>query len=379
MADINKDPGEGHWYNLNSILRSPEWVSRTYLNMFLQQAEEDGEPMSSLLVLLFLSQLLLILGYSVFVVRQGDPTGPLALPRIEADTIAMTLSARGSDRLQAPSLGALQPFAKRQLVAPGDTSSVYVNSPGSGRTTPVNDVEYIGAEEDEDWELQAALQASLSHGQSEEDTTPGDQPVAGSSSVVHNYGAGVSEAPGAPLDPVEASLARNRHIMNAARRQQEMALRGTYEEEMARFTAPTTYASGIEEAETGGLEDDPMGSAQAPPLRSIHDRNYDDEDAELQAALKASLDALPEGFVMPESPSSKPSGSGKGKSVMRPLPDSDEALPQIGGSSSHPVAAANTKDAMKIEDTNIASSPPTPPRELDKDEMRRLRLAKFGA
>ena len=36
------DPGDGHWYNLNSFLASPEWISQTYLGMVIQQAEAEG-------------------------------------------------------------------------------------------------------------------------------------------------------------------------------------------------------------------------------------------------------------------------------------------------------------------------------------------------
>lgn len=32
----------GHWFNLDSTKPSPQWVSKTYLGMFLQQAEQDG-------------------------------------------------------------------------------------------------------------------------------------------------------------------------------------------------------------------------------------------------------------------------------------------------------------------------------------------------
>ena len=43
QADATRDPGEGHWFNLNSFLSEPEWVSKTYLGMVLQQAELEGE------------------------------------------------------------------------------------------------------------------------------------------------------------------------------------------------------------------------------------------------------------------------------------------------------------------------------------------------
>lgn len=36
------DHDDGHWFNLNSLLPRPEWVSRTYLGMALQQAETEG-------------------------------------------------------------------------------------------------------------------------------------------------------------------------------------------------------------------------------------------------------------------------------------------------------------------------------------------------
>lgn len=42
FPNIDDDPGDGHWFNLNSSLPSPEWVSKLYLGMVLQQAEADG-------------------------------------------------------------------------------------------------------------------------------------------------------------------------------------------------------------------------------------------------------------------------------------------------------------------------------------------------
>lgn len=34
--------GNGHWYNLNSSLDSPERIGKMYLGMVLQQAETEG-------------------------------------------------------------------------------------------------------------------------------------------------------------------------------------------------------------------------------------------------------------------------------------------------------------------------------------------------
>lgn len=38
-----EDPENGHWFNLNSFLKEPEWVGKLYLGMVLSQAEDEGE------------------------------------------------------------------------------------------------------------------------------------------------------------------------------------------------------------------------------------------------------------------------------------------------------------------------------------------------
>lgn len=65
------------WYNLNSFLQHPEWISPTYLKMVLQQAEQEG--------------------YSVFVVRSLDvhamQEGMVLslLPECQADLIGLEM------------------------------------------------------------------------------------------------------------------------------------------------------------------------------------------------------------------------------------------------------------------------------------------------
>lgn len=39
----------GHWFNLNSFLPAPDWVSKLYLGMVLQQAEAEGTCIRSLI------------------------------------------------------------------------------------------------------------------------------------------------------------------------------------------------------------------------------------------------------------------------------------------------------------------------------------------
>ncbi|KAF8161112.1 Josephin-domain-containing protein [Crassisporium funariophilum] len=153
-ANIDEDDGNGHWFNLNSFFQEPEWVGRLYLGMVLQQAEVEG--------------------YSVFAVTQADPESPLALPRTEADVIASTLPEPSS----APNRRSRQTFRTTT-----DTEA--------GRNLPQVSSEHEGFE-DEDLELQAALQASLMNAGIEHHFTPPPLPsplsapgaaILGSSSV----------------------------------------------------------------------------------------------------------------------------------------------------------------------------------------------------
>ncbi len=40
---LAEDSGIGHWFDLNSLLPEPRWISKTFLGMVLQQAEADGQ------------------------------------------------------------------------------------------------------------------------------------------------------------------------------------------------------------------------------------------------------------------------------------------------------------------------------------------------
>jgi len=133
------------------------------------------------------------------------------------------------------------------------------------------------------------------------------------------------------LDPVAASVARNRLIMERMRREQEMAFRDTLEDvdmgDVVRRSVETQeeeemFKRAIEESEKLALEmegrqrqkdqdhqpqsggSDPTSPLlMSPPLIEGH-RVYDDEDEELQAALRASLQDVPEGYEAPTSPPS---------------------------------------------------------------------------
>lgn len=131
------------------------------------------------------------------------------------------------------------------------------------------------------------------------------------------------------LDPVAASVARNRAVMERMRREQEMAFRDRYEgidmEEVSRRSREAQeedvlFQRAIEESEKLAKEveqrkrqDDSdhqsrsgTSSPASPPQTSstLMDghRVYDDEDEELQAALKASLQDVRPGYRPPPSP-----------------------------------------------------------------------------
>ena len=376
-------------------------------------------------------------GYSVFAVVQADPNGPLALNRTEADEVASTL-----------------PEPSRSTVSRLSTSR-HSTTPASGSGA---EMAVVDGFEDEDMQLQAALQASLMGG-----ATEFSIPLHSSSGSSSSSGSGLTSHTGvrtptqqgslppmtahppfdfqrldipprvfpAPphlsADPVAASMARNRMIMERMRREQEMALSEQYEDEVTRIQAADTSASrtargarqsraeeeeeeeelvrrAIEasQAETGSsgsspvvIDDDddddyvaadeemdvdidsdeeeynlpmdrrpPLQAAAAPvppvPSYSTH-RVYDDDDAELQAALKASLESAPEGFTIPDIP---------------PLPvPPPPPMPTPAPNLSAPSRRGAEDDEARSE---VSVEAPLQEEQLSVDEVRRRRLARFG-
>ena len=379
VANIEADIGEGHWFNLNSFLDSPEWVGKLYLGMVLQQAEKAGTffPFYTLPYSQHAT------GYSVFAVTQTDPTAHLALARTEADHVASTL----------PEPASATP------VTPFSTSDAHDQS------KPVEGFE------DEDMELQAALQASLMGGSTGQHVPPPTQlPL----TLLPSYGrhpipsGSNSRASGdsyvETTDPIAASLARNKVIMDRMRNEQEMAQRELYEEEVARLGRPgnpvqpslrnrteqededemlmraiaESRASArveghgkVEEEEEEDLDDmdldtdyQPVGrvhqqgpllqSNSYPDIATHGERVYDDDDAELQAALRASLENVPEGFTVPVH--------------AKDVSTNEEADPE-----------PEQGDTVSEADTSMISSEhPGPSVVPSVDEIRKMRLARFG-
>lgn len=392
-----EDPGDGHWFNLNSFLEVPEWISHTYLGMVLQQAEQEG--------------------YSVFAVCQLDPAGELTLARTDADALAGTLpqpTSAGTSRLNTA--------RTRQANA----------ASGSG----AGSVGRVEGTEDEDLMLQAALQASLMGDAAfggeggeipawlrEQDFSAFERgpardpdfdapfrhaqnlvgPSAGDMDV-DDVGAGEGGS-----DPVAASLARNRALMNRMQREQEFAMRGALDDDIrqhihrARFPAAPVPAPGPQddvddESEDAQLQatlaasrhhivfdtpprqnryselaaEDDAAPAPAPgPSAAQQHVVYDDEDAELQAALRASLEGLPEGFMMPPSPQPAPLPLSRLDQAASAPSTSRPAQPAPAPAPAQQVGKRKADDEVEEEELPAQE-------ELSPEEMRRRRLARFS-
>ncbi|KAK2463260.1 hypothetical protein APHAL10511_004915 [Amanita phalloides] len=256
-TSAGRDPGDGHWLNLNSFLKSPAWVGRLYLSMVLEQAEEEG--------------------YSVFVVVQDDPSAALALPRTDADMIAVTLP---------------QPS--------GISSSASDRDKGASEIPEEFD--------EEDFELQAALQASLArHPHYNEYIGPSWHTTLANDST---SGASPHASESENMDPVAASMERNRLMLQRMRQQQEFAQQeawsysteGMTPEQVAVHDARREARNREEEEERENLRRAIAESeAMARPVSHAGDDAgpsvphgqtrvaYDDDDADFQAALRASL------------------------------------------------------------------------------------------
>ncbi|KAJ7045538.1 Josephin-domain-containing protein [Mycena alexandri] len=321
-----------HWYNLNSF-STPEWISKLYLGMVLQQAEADG--------------------YSVFAVTPADPS-VRGLPHTEADDLASTLPEPHS--ANRPNL--------QSFTSHGASGSSVVNRP------PV-----IEGMEDEDYELQAALQASLM-GDVSCDAPPlvvrhtVPLPSSGSESPsTSNYATPLDSDVSSDLDPVAQTMERNRLLLERMKAEQEYAQRQLWaaegdegvrardsEEEMIRRALEESEASAHLEGHGRAAESNIAGEMSVEagmedlmPTHSSHygqsTRVYDDDDADLQAALKASLEQLPEGWNLPEQ------GPSEGSVHVPDMHPAEEAESDVS----------------------------EPPQDVSVDELRRRRLARFGS
>lgn len=381
--------GKGYWFNLNSFLGAPEWVGNTYLGMVLQQAEREG--------------------YSVFAVRPVEDENPeQGLPETEADLLAETLTES----------------------APGGQTLSTSRTHSRPEAAPATSFE------DEDMELQRALQASLGYSAGTAYEFPGESsapvpapiPTGSRSRGGLGLGYGGDSSRGSsgppsrrtpieveardpptpqfqdPDDPVAASAARAQRRLEQVQREQNAAMQamGGYgfgagmdeaiddegsrrrreaqervrrarEEEEEQFRRAMAESLRAHEGQTVDVEgDDDFGTPPetVPPGGFGHhgNRNYDDEDAELQAALKASLEEHT--VSVPASGSAPPASA-------VPVPrDPGPVAP-------NPPAAKPAEPSSDEEDEDedeIVQTPAEEPKAevADPDEVRRRRLARFG-
>jgi ataxin-3 len=306
----------------------------------------------------------------VFVVRQADPSNPLQLPHTEADELASTLPE------------------------PSSTHSDTINSDHS-------------FDDDDDYDLQAVLQASLIGGPSPDDNdgpssstlqTPfippwlSDlEPAPGTSSRPisvpdspapprhrrrHRYGA-PGDPPPEEEDLVAASVKRNRIIMDRMLREQEMAQRELLQDELARYNRSRTRrhqqedemlrraiqeskaTANIDDADADEDDQEDMDLDQ-PFIEQNHIRVYDDDDEELQRALKASLETVPQGFTVNFPPQPPPINARTTAPIAVDVKEED----------------ADTQSETEGDDATNSSQQDAEP--VSMDELRRKRLARFG-
>lgn len=324
---------------------------------------------------------MIFVGYSVFAVLPIDePGSPAILPRNNADDVAATLPQPTSSQM-----------GTRMTTSRTISSSSFPTS-SKPTTAPVG-------LEDEDMELQAALQASLSAGGAF-DYSPLSNVPASMPGGLGPVSGDSSNTLGLDGDSIEArmarNLARNREMMAQTLREQEAALREGYEDEIQRhfgqqrrYTQPQAADADAEPddeeeslrraieasraehvGEDNEMEDEddaewlpPRVTEEAvprPPVVALpHDRVYDDEDSDLQAALRASLEGLPDGFVMPSTP---------------PGPSVPPGLPILRRTEVE--ERPNIAVEEEVEEKPDPTPEPTP--QLTAEEIRMRRLARFG-
>lgn len=201
-------------------------------------------------------------------------------------------------------------------------------------------------------------------------------------------------------DPVAAGMARNAALLESMRRQQAIELNYATqfdeedqeraaararrqreeeeEEEMVRRAieesramhggSPDADATADREARGSQTSPPEVGTPTGVPQTTVppQSRVYDDEDAELQAALRASMENVPPGYQMPESP------------PRIPAPPATAKAPPLARTESE--ASVKTAETYETEsEAGTEGEAPAPQPQESVEEMRQKRLARFGA
>lgn len=318
---------------------------------------------------------LCILGYSIFAIRSfEDDSTPNPLPPCVADEAASALTDTSLSDLSDPS----------ELLEPSTASQQASSSRVEGF-------------EDEDLELQAALQASLMDGAGADLVLPTHTLPPSRQQPSFPPGLGASGLTD-PDDPVAASLARNRAMLARMQAQQAQALREGYEEEAARIDVinrarQRAEARGMQMAvdDDDGDEDDedyePSDFEHDHRQRNTPPIPQDDMEQTDEARWGEPLQLPPPIPRLITRPARRPSppdiGSDQDQdldlaaAIRASLEDDSMGNPEhsrgasTANQSATPLGQAPRESASQVEEVEAQE-------EVSIDEMRRKRLARFG-
>ena len=165
----------------------------------------------------------------------------------------------------------------------------------------------------------------------------------------------------------QAQLARLMKQRREAKREQEELDRIR----QAAQSAPNWLGGVLGEDDDDNIPDafDPFSSGiLGGNAAHLDNRIYDDEDAELQAALKASLEGAPADISIPPPP--KPAAR---------APTVDTSMAEGSAAPAKPQVASKEEDDSGEESEEEEEEEPAPtPVKLTAEEMRKARLARFG-
>jgi len=388
-------PPPGYWYNLNSF-HDPQWLSHMYLGMFLNQAETEG--------------------YTIFAVRPLDPEAPNAVPISPADEIATDLLNMYGPTSHAPTTEQMQSLSSGVPILSEDDPELAAAIAASlqdmgSAEAPAQDqplaeesyahiAGYQASSMDNLFAIAAARHAPAPPAPRAGPSRAPDmeteisdaqlaESVARSTAALQRFR--MSSAEDLPEMAPAASRKRNAGSDAGAPKRRRTTGHDDEEELMRRALAASrgeedAYieedeedgggAIGDEEFDLGPFTRPDAGQGPAPTIRP-KDRVLDDEDLDLQAALRASLEdpsavelKIPE-HVIPI----RRDLSGSATPATAP-PVTASAL----ASSEHAVIAQEDEEVVDEEGTEGEQiEPESEPAEPSLEEIRRRRLARFGA
>jgi ataxin-3 len=174
--------------------------------------------------------------------------------------------------------------------------------------------------------------------------------------------------------------------MDARRRERQQE--EEEEEELLRRAIEESEAMARAEGHTHNADDEDMDIEPRDPQtarfdgfqtmrHTVTDRVYDDDDAELQAALKASLEHVPEGWELPQLPLHQmPAPTSAISSTPDPEISNQNTDREQERDEDDAESVLSDKTSTSVTDNTVSDAPVEP---VSVDELRKKRLARFGA